>query len=270
MDVTIIIVNYNTAELVSECVDSVYKSKPKAKFEVIIVDNGSDDALSLKKIKKSYPGIKILFNKKNEGYSKANNQGIKMALGNYVWLLNSDTVVKKNALDALLSAAKQKIDGGVFGSKLYNANGSVQESCLRFPTHWRALKQYFLGRKGLLDKYAPNCKKTCEVEALVGASFFVTPVALDKVGILNEKYFMFYEDIDYCRRVRDAGLKVYYVALSRVIHYHGKSGERLVNPENQWRRLIPSAKIYHGRLGFYLFNLIIWAGQKWQKLKNSL
>ncbi len=268
MDVSIVIVNYNTADLVSNCVDSVYKSKPKAKFEVIIIDNGSDDALSLKKIKKSHPGVKILFNKKNEGYSKANNQGIKMALGKYVWLLNSDTVVKKNALDALFSAAKQRINGGVFGSKLYNADGSVQESCMRFPTQWRAFKQYFLGEKGLLDKYAPKCKDVCEVEALVGASFLITEDALKGVGFLDERFFMYYEDLDYCRRVRTMGLKVYYVPHSEVVHFHGKSGERLVNPENQWRRLIPSAKIYHGRAGFYLFNFIIWAGQKWQSFKN--
>ena len=103
-----------------------------------------------------------------------------------------------------------------------------------------------------VKKYAPLTKIPVVVEAAVGASFLMTRNALDKVGMLDEKYYFYFEDIDYCRRVRRAGLKVYYLPDSKVIHYHGASGKKIADPENQWRRLIPSSKIYHGVFKHYL------------------
>ena len=98
------------------------------------------------------------------------------------------------------------------------------------------------------------------------AAFLITPQAKKKVGLLDERYFMFFEDHDYCKRVGEAGLKIFYYPKALVVHHHGESGKMLADEDNQWRRLIPSSKIYHGALKHYLLNFIIWSSQKWQRL----
>ena len=99
------------------------------------------------------------------------------------------------------------------------------------------------------------------------AAFLITPKALNKVGLLDERYFMYFEDIDYCRRIARAGLKIYYLPEAEVYHVHGASGKGLVDDKNQWKRLIPSSKIYHGLLRHYLISFIIASSQKWRELR---
>jgi GT2 family glycosyltransferase len=123
-----------------------------------------------------------------------------------------------------------------------------------------------LGKKGAFELFVPKGDKPVEVDAVVGASFLITPMARKKVGLLDERYFMYFEDLDYCRRVNKLGLKVYYLPSAKIIHYHGASGKKIVKPAFQWKRLIPSSKIYHGALTHYLINFIIWLGQKIKKI----
>lgn len=268
-DVSVIIVSYNTKDLTIGSIKSVLREGSNLEKEIIVVDNASTDG-SLEELSRLKGKIKLIKNDKNLGFSKANNQGIRTASGKYILLLNSDTEVKKGAIGKLIEFAKARSDAGVVGPKLLNPNGSIQGSVLRFPTIGRAIRQYWLGQKGLLDKYAPESEKDAvEVESLVMAAFLITPVALKKVGLLDERYFMYYEDLDYCRRVKEMGLKIYYLPTSEVIHYHGASGRSLAEKENQWRRLIPSSKIYHGTLRHFILNFIIWSGQKWQKYLRS-
>jgi len=118
----------------------------------------------------------------------------------------------------------------------------------------------------LLDKYYPKERDPVEAEVLVMAAFLITPKAKQKVGLLDERYFMYFEDFDYCKRVREMGLKVFYYPAAQVIHHHGESGKKLAGNEDQWKRLIPSSKIYHGTLKHYLLNFIIWSSQKWQRI----
>jgi GT2 family glycosyltransferase len=266
-ELSIIIVNYNTAKLVIDCIASIEKSKPKTSYEVIVVDNGSKDANTF-----SFPpkNFRLIANSQNLGFAKANNQGIKDAKGEYVLLLNSDTLVKKGSIDKLIEFAKRTPKVGVVGSKLLNKDGSLQPSCFRFPTIANAISEYWLGKKGLSEKYAPKGKKAVRVDAVVGASFLITPAALSKVGILDERYFMYFEDVDYCRRVKRAGFKVYYLPASVIVHYHGASGKHLADTANQWRRLIPSSKIYHGILKHYILYLVMFLGQKWQKFSKNI
>jgi len=268
MPLSIIIVNFNTKDLTIRCVCSIIQSKPKVKYEIIIIDNASTDDSwgALKKLSKKYKNIRIFGNKTNLGFAKANNLGISKARGKYILLLNSDTLVKEKAIDALYQFASKKVDAGVVGGQLINPDGSIQASVFRFPTIFRAFRQYWLGEKGVLDKFFPKTQEPCEVEAVVGAVFLITPSALKEVGKLDERYFMYFEDLDYCRRVAKAGLKVYYLPSAKIIHYHGASGKNIVSSTNQWRRLIPSSKIYHGVIRHYLINFFIWSGQKLCKL----
>jgi len=255
-DLSIIVVNYNTKDLVLACIDSIKKSKLKVSYEIIVVDNGSKESLS------SSNDYKLLRNKENLGFSKASNQGLKEARGEYTLLLNSDTKVRKGSIEKLVEFAKSHPDVGVVTPKLLNKDESVQGSVFKLPTLFRTIRQYWLNEKGVLDKYSPGSSQPVEVEAVSMAAFLITPQALKKVGGLNEKYFMYFEDLDYCRKIRRAGFKIYYLPDSEVIHYHGKSGEKLVDKENQWRRLIPSSKVYHGALKHYFLQTISLLGQK--------
>ena len=273
MDLSIIIVSYNTKKLTLDCIKSIAKEGSDLKKEIIVIDNGSRDnsvvAISKLKTQNSKLNLKIIENTENLGFSKANNQGIKEAKGKYILLLNSDTMVKKGVFEKLVKFAEKVSDAGVIGARLLNSDGSIQASCLYLPTIKNAIREYWLGKHGLFEKYSPKGKKPVEVEAIVGAAFLLTPKAIKEVGTLDEKYFFYFEDIDYCRRVRKVGLKVYYLPTAEVVHYHGASGKKLAEEKDQWRRLIPSSKIYHGLFKHYLLTAVLWSGQKWNLLNLS-
>lgn len=269
---SVVIANLNTKKLTLECIESIYKQDLPFPFEVIVVDDGSNDGSveALAEIEKERKNFKFIANKKNSGYAKANNKGLKVAKGEYWLLLNSDTIVKKNALENLIKFADETPDAGVVGSKLYNADGSLQPSCFRFPTITNAILEYWFGRKGLFEKFAPDPptggEEAVEVNAVVGAVFLITPKAKKRVGMLDERYWAYFEDIDYCRQTWKRGLKVYYLPKSEIIHYHGASFKKLADEKNRWKKLIPSSKIYHGVVKHYILTLIILIGQKWRKI----
>lgn len=264
MDVSIIIVNYNTLDITKNCIDSIYKSNTKVKFEIIVVDNGSTDGSKeyFSSLVEKYNNFKYIYNTANLGFSKANNLGIKNSVGDYLLLLNSDTIVLSDAIDKLLGFTCSRNNVGVVGPKLLNKDGSLQSSCFNFPTIRRAIDQYWRKKGEKLDKFAPKEVNPVVVDAVVGAAFLITPEARKKVGLLDEKYFFYYEDLDFCRRVSRSGLRTFYFPSSEVIHLHGKSGEILSKSDDQWKRLIPSSKLYHGVIKHYLFNFILWSGQK--------
>lgn len=268
IDLSIIIVSYNTKKLTLDCIDSILKEGSKLKVRIIVVDNGSKDGSveELREVWRKRRNVVLIENKENLGFSKANNQGIRMAMGEYILLLNSDTIVKKNSLLALFNFAEKTKNAGVVGSRLLNPDKTIQPSCIHFPTIKNAILEYWFGKKGLFEKYAPRGKRPVEVDAVAGAAFLITPRSLKEVGLLNEEYFFYFEDIDYCRRVWDSALKVYYLPESEIIHYHGASGRKIADEKNQWRRLIPGSKIYHGLLKHYILFIIMWLSQKWQKL----
>lgn len=254
MKLSIIIVNYNTKGITLNCLKSLDKFPFREHFEVVLVDNGSTDGLTkqIKNLKFKHYKLIVVNNAKNLGFSKANNIGIEKSTGEYTILLNSDTLVTKGALDDLVNFAVKNGDAGVVAPKLLNEDLSIQPSVYKAPTLGRTIKQYWLGEKGLLDKYAPTARKPVEVEAVVGAAFLITPAARKKAGLLNDKYFMFFEDLDYCREVRKAGLRVFYLPEVAIIHLHGKSGQSIAASGDQWKRLIPGSKIYHGKVVHYL------------------
>ncbi len=246
MEISIIIVNYKADKLLVKCLDSIKKFPPKVPYEVIVIDN----------------------NKNNVGFARGVNKGIRKSKGRYIFLLNPDTEVKEESIEKLYEFVEEHPDAGVVGPKLLNPDGSLQHSVFNFPTILSAFVAFWMGNRAKYEKYAPPT--TTKVDAVMGAAFLITPMALKKVGLLDERYFMYYEDLDYCRRVWEAGLKVYYLPLAEIIHYHGVSGKDIVKPAFQWKRLIPSSKIYNGVIKHYLINSVIWSGQKWQKFLKIL
>ena len=274
LDVSVIIVSFNTNNLTLKCIESVMNEGSELKIEIIVVDNDSTDGsvFAIRKYFDSYQKgnirFKLIENSENLGFAKANNQGIKVAGGKYILLLNSDTNVSKDAIKRLVDFTKTRDDIGVVVPKLINKDGSIQGSVFKFPGIARAINQYWLGKSRIMDKYAPSGVLPCEIEAATMAVFLITPLAKNRVGLLDERYFMYFEDLDYCRKVMRAGLKVYYLPEIKVIHYHGESGKVLSDNENQWRRLIPPSKIYHGIIKHYLLYFILHSSQIWKKLKN--
>jgi GT2 family glycosyltransferase len=271
IQLSIIVVNLNTKDLTLDCLRSIKEEAGSLPFEVFLTDNGSTDGSveAFQKLKtEEFWGsrLTLILNDSNTGYAKANNQGIKKAKGKYLLLLNSDTVVRKNALQNLIKFTEETPDAGVVGSRLLNIDGTLQMSCYHFPTITNAIKEYWLGKKGLLEKFAPKSNKPVTVDSVVGAVFLITPEARKRVGILDERYFAYFEDIDYCRQVWTKGLKVYYLPSSVITHYHGATFKKLADESQRWKKLIPSSKIYHGFLKHYILNTVIWTGQRWQKL----
>jgi GT2 family glycosyltransferase len=269
--VSVIIISFNTKDLTLEAVKSVYENSKDVSFEAIVVDNNSQDGSVevLREFGKNRKNFVLIENKDNLGFARANNQAAKKVKGEYLFLLNSDTKTLANAIKTLLDFAEKTSNAGVVGPQLLNGDGTIQPSAVNFPTIKNAIRQYFLGKKGLFDKYVPKGKNPAVVDALAGAAFLITPKALKKVGLLDERYFFYFEDIDYCRRVKKAGLKVYYLPEVKIIHYHGVSGKTLAPQKDQWKRLIPSSKVYHGLLGHYLLTAVLWLGQKWERLFGS-
>ena len=259
MNLSIIIVSFNTRDLLKKCLDSLPSSS-----EIIVIDNGSTDGTveMLKKTKE--PKIKLIENKENVGFAKAVNQGLRKAGGEYLLLLNSDIFVKKDALEKLVAFAKGQSQAGVVGGRLLNPDGSLQGSCFYLPTMSRIIKEFWLNGPSTLSKYTPLEDKPVEVEAVIGAVFLIPKKVLQKVGFFNERYFMYFEDLDYCRRVREAGFKVYYLPEAEFIHEHGASGKSIPQQTHRW--LVGSSKVYHGTAKYYLITFIIWLGQKCQKI----
>lgn len=266
---SIIIGNYNTYKLTYECIKSIYNNPPKSTFEVIVIDDAStdDSGEKLKQLEKKYKqdlplngkNLKIHLNIKNQGFVGTNNKGLSISKGEYKLLLNSDTLVKKDSIQSLIDFAENTKDAGVIGSRLLNADGSIQDSCYDFPTYTNVINY---------KKYSPKVDYPVVVDAVVGASFLITPKAYKLIGGLNPKYKSYFEDLDYCREVYRKGLKVYYLPDSMVTHYHGESFKKLYGEGSNWKKLVPSSIVYHGKFKHYTLFVISWLWQKLNRLLN--
>lgn len=240
MDLSIIIVNYKTEELTSNCIDSVIKSNTKGlDYEVIVVDNASGDG-SIEAIEKQYPQAVIIKNADNLGFSKANNIGIRESKGDYVLLLNSDTIVEQNTLKGALAFIKDHKHIGALGCKVLLPSGKLDPACKRsFPTplnglyHSLNLDTAFPEsvRFGAYNLTYVDENKTCSIDCIMGAFMLVPRFVIDQVGMLDEDYFMYGEDIDWCYRIKNAGYQVMYYPEIRIFHHKKASGIGKKNPK---------------------------------------
>lgn len=235
MDCSIIIVNYNTRDLLISCLASVYQTvQSEYEFEVIVVDNASKDG-SREAVELLYPEVILLPQESNLGFAKANNKGINIANGRYILLLNSDTVIQPDTLMKMLELMDSNSDIGASGCKVVLPDGSLDKACKRsIPTPVSAFYHY-LG----MSKLFPNNQKfgaynltyvhedeISEVGALVGAFMLVRKKVIDEVGLLSEDYFMYAEDIDWCYRIKEAGWKIVYYPNTQITHYKRASSKK--------------------------------------------
>jgi GT2 family glycosyltransferase len=227
-DLSIIIVNWNTKEYLLPCLREIFERGQGMSREVILVDNGSRDG-SGDEVKKAFPSVHVIQNKENLGFAKAVNQGLKNSSGRYILLLNPDTQVKNAATERLVSFMDGYSDAAVAGAQLLNADGSKQNSIANFPSLASELLNKSLLR-WLFPKKFPgkgrNYSEPFEVDSVIGACMMVRREAMNQVGLLDEDYFLFLEETDWCYRMRKAGWKIYHVPQAEVYHSQGKSAEK--------------------------------------------
>ncbi len=238
MKLSIIIVNYNTYKLTKQTIESVFNAKPSFKYEIILVDNASsDDSISkLQEWLKQHPDkekVEIIINHDNLGFSKANNIGIKKANGAYILLLNSDTYIVKDCLERCISYIENHRRIGALGCKVILPNGSLDHACKRgFPTP-KASLHYFLKlhkinpkKYGAYEALHLGVDEVGEVDVIMGAFMLMSKTVLDEVGLLDERFFMYGEDIDLCFRIKQAGYPIIYYPKASIIHYKGGSSKK--------------------------------------------
>lgn len=234
MDLSVIIVNYNVRAFLENALISVQKAMRNLQGEIFVVDNASDDGSS-EMVQAKFPSVNLLANKKNFGFAKANNQALKQAQGKYLLLLNPDTVVQENTFEVLLKYFEQQNDVGLATCKVLSPDGTLQLACRRsFPTPFVAFSKLvglsdMFPKSKLFGKYNLtylNENESYEVDAISGSFMFLRREVFEKIGGLDEDFFMYGEDLDWCYRVQHNGWKVMYVPTTQIIHYKGESTRR--------------------------------------------
>lgn len=242
MDLSIIIVNYNTEDLTIDCIKSVFRHTKNISYEIIVVDNASsDDSIKeISKFRKTVKNFKLIENNKNRGFAKANNQGLRKAKGKYLLLLNSDTVVKNNLFKGMIDWMNDHPKAGVSTCALLNKDGSIQGSGGNFPDLFRVFSwMFFLEDIPLLDRlikpFHPmhtqspfyrgeaHFKNAHQKDWITGAFFLIRAKTTKRTGFLDEDYFMYGEEMELCFRIKKAGWQVWYLPKWSIIHLGGAS-----------------------------------------------
>lgn len=227
-DVSVIIVTRDGGEMLQSCVDSVDRSLAGVRAEVILVDNGSSDG-SAEEIVRRRPGVRCLRNASNEGFARAVNKGLAVAGGKYFLLLNNDTLVPRGSIDALTAFMESHPECGIAGPRLLNEDGSRQHSYDNYPTATLLLLNKSLLRMLFPRKYPSKIRAAegpLEVESVIGAALMIRRDVVEKIGSLDEDYFFFLEETDWCLRARAAGWKVMHLPSCGVTHLQGRTKRR--------------------------------------------
>ena len=234
MDLSIIIVNYNVKEFLQNLLHSIEKASSNLTKEIIIVDNASDDG-SVEFIREKFSYVKLIVNKKNLGFGKANNIALKEAKGKFILLINPDALVAEDTFEKLIEFFKLKPEAGLAGCKILNPDGTLQLACRRsFPGPWTSFTKVtglssLFSKSKLFARYNLTYldeNQTYEVDAISGSFMMMKREVYEKVGGFDEQFFMYGEDLDLCYRIQKAGYKVFYYHETQIIHYKGESTKR--------------------------------------------
>jgi GT2 family glycosyltransferase len=232
VDLTIAIVSYNTKEVLLDCVYSVHARTTGITFEVILVDNDSQDG-TVGAMQQFYPGMRIIANPDNRGFAKAVNQALAVSRGRHVLLLNSDTIVRDQALATMVAYLDAHPDVGAVSCKQWRGDGHLNQTCFPFPSirdhlFHAALFQRIVPtmQAAAAATQAIDCLQSQDVDWANGACFMVRRSLLQQLGGLDEGFFMYFEDVDLCRRLRQQGYRVRHLAEAEIVHLIGRSSER--------------------------------------------
>lgn len=265
MDVSVIIVAWNVRNFLQNCLESIYKETEGMEFEVIYVDNASEDK-SVEMVREHFPEANIIQNTQNKGFVVANNQGIEAAKGRYVLLLNSDTVILDNAIAKTIEFADTHPEAAVVGCKLLNPDKTLQPTCFMFPSILNMLlstsylyklfrKSKFFGRERMTwwDR-----SDTREVDVATGCYMLVRREAIDQVGVMDERFFIYADETDWCYRFKKNGWKIMFTPETQIIHYGGQTTKQMTKEfrlQLQGSGLI-FMKLHRNKLAFPLARLL--------------
>lgn len=253
-NISVVIVTYNSATTINSCLNSIISLN--SGVEIVVVDNNSQDE-TVKILQGFKDKITLVISPENLGFSKANNLGVKQSLGQYLVFLNPDTkLLTKNGLNDIVGTLEKNEGFGLIGPKLLYASSKSRKTVRNLPTVSRAIAEYILGKTGTYDFYIPDSSDLSEVESVLGACMVISREVFDKVQGFDEKYFLYFEDIQLCKDVGKLGLKIGFLPRVEVVHIEGVSGQGIKTSES----LIKSAKIYHGLCEYFLIQNIIRLG----------
>ncbi|MDO8588030.1 MAG: glycosyltransferase family 2 protein [Armatimonadota bacterium] len=275
MRLSISIVNWNTTELLRRCLRSIYANPPEADLEVIVVDNASSD-FDEAALRAEFPQVHTIANTENTGYARGNNQAIEASSGDYVLLLNPDTEVRPGALQALVDFMQTHPDAAAAGAKLVRPDGSTDQCCRGFPSPLALAGEYF-GLSGIF----PRCRllgayrmtwfgfdRVAEVDQVMGSCMVISRRVLENIGAFDEQFRIFFNEVDWCFRAKQAGFKIYFLPDAEVLHLGGQSTKQVKNEmrlESQRSLIKFYRKHYRGRIPspMYLLALAgIWLNMR--------
>ena len=255
MDVSIVVLNYRSRALVRQCLRGVLVAQPRCRYEVIVVDNDSGDGC-LAMVAEQFPWVVRVQSRTNRGFGAGNDLGIARARGRYVMILNPDIALFPGQIDDLVSFMDAHPRAGVAGPRLLYPDGAAQESCRRFPSflmpvYRRTVLGHLPGPRRQLERFLMNDFDHAEhrmVDWLMGACLIARRDVLEQLGGFDEKFFLYFEDLDLCRRCWDAGWQVWYVASASPVHYHqrlsaGDGVSALFKPA-AWQHLRSAVRYY--------------------------
>jgi GT2 family glycosyltransferase len=262
IDMSIIIVNWNTKQLVLNCLASIYRTVNHATFEIIVVDNASSDG-SPEAISETYPSITLIVNQANMGFAGAVNKALRLMRGKYAVMLNSDTVLKESALENMVAFMEHHPEAGLCGPQLLNADETKQVSAVNFPVLLTEFVSKIIVRYLFPKKYqaafstrSAIFKDPTPVDVIVGACMMARKTAIESVGMLDDEYFFLYEETDWCYRMNHAGWRVYHLPDVKIYHLCGQSRKNI--------NLRSRAESWRSRYLFYKKNLhlsvLSWRG----------
>ncbi len=272
VELSIIIVSWNVRDLLAACLSTIESERRDLSLEVIVVDAGSNDATA-EMLRDDFPGVLLIDRDDNVGFPKGNNIGIKSAKGHFILLLNPDTEVVGGALEKMVGFLDSNPDVGAVGAKLLNPDGSIQSSRRRFPTLLTAIFESTwlqpLAPRWLMKRYyagdLPN-DTVVDVDWLTGACLMVRKEVIDQIGLMDEDYFMYSEELDWCRRIKYAGWRIVYVPTAEILHHVGKSSEQAVVQRhiNYQQAKLRYFRKYHGPHATNFLRLVLITNYCWQ------
>ena len=278
MTLSVVIVNWNTGDLLRGCVESVLcdlKALGMSDAEIIVVDNASTDD-SVARVARAHPTVLMVRNAENQGFARATNQGIERSTGNLTLLLNPDTEIRPGALAGLMAFLETHPDVGAVGPRLLNGDGTLQISAYPEPTllreAWRLFHLDALHPIGDYPMPRWELDRAREVDVLTGACILLRRDVLDQCGLLDEAFFIFSEDQDLCRRVRSGGWKLTWLPTAQVVHFGGQSS-RQVKTEmflRLYREKIAYFRKHHGAASAFCYKLILAAASLFRQVLAPL
>ncbi|MBC7249833.1 MAG: glycosyltransferase family 2 protein [Anaerolineae bacterium] len=261
---SVIVVSWNTRELLAQCLESLYQTI-HVPYEVIVVDNASEDG-SVDMVRQRFPQAQLIVNDHNAGFTGGNNQALGVCQGKYILLFNSDAVALPGAVDTLVNFAIVHPEAGIVGARLLNPDGSFQASFMDFPTLWSEFLMLSKLARVLKGSHYPSyppqqSQETRLVDWVTGACLLVRREMVEEVGLLDESYVTYSEEVDWCWRARKAGWQVYYVAEASVLHWGGQSAAKMSSRRRG--RVYASKALFfekhRGRAYATVFRWLVWA-----------